>query len=172
MFAKTIYKFNGFRSKPFPSLLKTEKKKKNFYWPINLKLNFVRQFIHPIINSEIVFKLFTYQEWLTSSSWMGDDCALSSPVIPHPPFHPHHHNNYFSLLGDLPVFGIGWVQPWQKNSKIQKKICNSTVCSCELFVNYFYMLCTLICTKFWKTNIVFEYFSAFKINKSHCSSEF
>jgi hypothetical protein len=39
------------------------------------------------------FKLFKSQEWLTSSSWMGDGCALTSPVIPHPPFHLHHHQH-------------------------------------------------------------------------------
>ncbi len=62
------------------------------------KINFVRQFIRPIYDSKMVFKLVIYQEWLTSSSWMGDDSAVTSPVIPHSPFHLHHHNIFITFF--------------------------------------------------------------------------
>ena len=139
-----IYKFNGCRSKPFPLLWKTEKKNNNcvnqkffFIFLLKLKLNFVRQFIHPIFNSQNgVFKLFNYQEWLTSSSWMGDDCASTSPVIPHPPFHLHELPTLLLLpLGECATaVAMAASSCEKKNLKIPKK---TSYC----------ILCTLKCTK-------------------------
>ena len=90
---------------------------------------------------------------------MGDDCGATSPVIPHPPFHPHQLSSQIQLSWErLSRCGIGCQQPWKKNwKKIQKKT--------------YIVLCTLKCTKifFYANNIVYVYL-AFK-NKSHCSSD-
>jgi hypothetical protein len=92
---------------------------------------------------------------------MGDDCGATSPVIPHPPFHPHQppHTNT-ALLRAFAMLGIGCQQPWEKKLKKSKK-------------KTYIVLCTLKCTKkyfFFSNNIVFVYL-AFKFNKSHCSSD-
>ncbi len=120
------------------------------------KTKVFRQFIHPIINSEIVSKLFTHQEWLTSSSWMGDGCAFSSPVIPHPSFHlhQHHHHHYCFPLGYFATVVALAASSLEK--KIEKHKKKKSYC----------ILCTLKCTIcfVWKKNIiVFSDFSAFKI---------
>jgi hypothetical protein len=55
---------------------------------------------------------------------MGDGCELSSPVIPHPPFHLHHHHINITITS--PIWescrdcGIGCMQPLTKKT-IQKK---------------------------------------------------
>ncbi len=73
----------------------------------------------------MIFKLFTYQEWLASSSWMGDGCAFLSPVIPHPSFHLHYLNIYITIIS--PYWEMPPVWQWlhcsleKKIWKIQKK---------------------------------------------------
>ena len=96
---------------------------------------------------------------------MGDDCASTSPVIPHPPFHLHELPTLLLLpLGECATaVAMAASSCEKKNLKIPKK---TSYC----------ILCTLKCTKvnflFEKRILYFEYFPAFKINKSHCSSEF
>ena len=111
---------------------------------------------------------------------MGDDCA--SPPTGHPSSFISSSSQHQS--SSQPPFSPPWEMGLhcgigcdaaltKKNSKIPKKINIILLYAPVSFLKiYFYMLCTLNCTKFGKTNIVVEYFSAFKINKSHCSSEF
>jgi hypothetical protein len=89
---------------------------------------------------------------------MGDGCALSSPVIPHPPFHLHlninHHNNILFLLPGTwaTIVALAVMQPWQKKHKNSKKKKKNTY-TVFAFRAYFFCKftankqCTLKCTK-------------------------
>jgi hypothetical protein len=66
---------------------------------------------------------------------MGDDCASTSPVIPHPPFHLHQLPTLLLLpLGEFATAVAMAASSFEKNLKIPKK---TSYCN----------LCTLRCTK-------------------------
>ena len=97
---------------------------------------------------------------------MGDDCASTSPVIPHPPFHLHELPTLLLLpLGECATaVAMAASSCEKKNLKIPKK--NFILYS--VYIKVYKKL--IFCLK--KEILYFEYFPAFKINKSHCSSEF
>ncbi len=120
----------------------------------------------------MVFKLVIYQEWLTSSSWMGDDCA------PPPTGHPS------SFISSAPTFpstasssplsphwekcrncGIGCMQPWKKNLKknIQKKILYCTLLSFSKLCSKSTLYIKMYNTFGRNIIVLYPYFLALKI---------
>jgi hypothetical protein len=66
---------------------------------------------------------------------MGDDCGATSPVIPHPPFHPHQLPHTNTAL--LRAFATLW--HWLATALKTKK--------CKNPKKTYIVLCTLECTK-------------------------
>jgi len=86
---------------------------------------------------------------------MGDGCALSSPVIPHPPFHLHHiHLTTTASPWDiLPPLWL-WLQAaLKKIEKIQKKILLYSMYN-KMYKKIFFV---------WKKVLYFQIFRLFKI---------
>jgi hypothetical protein len=99
---------------------------------------------------------------------MGDDCGATSPVIPHPPF-PHHQPPSLLLLplGECaPAVAMAASSCEKKKSKKYQKNCILYSVYIRMYKNYFF------CLKKKKKYCILNIFPAFKINKSHCSSEF